>query len=191
MTVLKSTLAAILMSAAFGAIAAPVTYTIDPTHTTATYSVNHLGLSLQQGTFSEVSGRLVVDEAAGTGKVEVVVPTASLNSHFAKRDEHLKGPDFFDVARYPEMRFAADKVVFRQGKPERVEGQLTLRGVTRPLTLTVTRAARLANPMSGVETWGVNAEGRLKRSEFGMDKYLPGVGDEVTLAIALEAPKAQ
>ncbi|NDV12597.1 YceI family protein [Crenobacter caeni] len=191
MTVLKPTLAAILMSAAFGAIAAPVTYTIDPTHTTATYSVNHLGLSLQQGTFSEVSGRLVVDEAAGTGKVEVVVPTASLNSHFAKRDEHLKGPDFFDVARYPEMRFAADKVVFRQGKPERVEGQLTLRGVTRPLTLTVTRAARLANPMSGVETWGVNAEGRLKRSEFGMDKYLPGVGDEVTLAIALEAPKAQ
>lgn len=191
MTVLKPTLAAILMSAAFGAIAAPVTYTIDPTHTTATYSVNHLGLSLQQGTFSEVSGRLVVDEAAGTGKVEVVVPTVSLNSHFAKRDEHLKGPDFFDAARYPEMRFTADKVVFRQGKPERVEGQLTLRGVTRPLTLTVTRAARLANPMSGVETWGVNAEGRLKRSEFGMDKYLPGVGDEVTLAIALEAPKAQ
>lgn len=191
MTILKPTLAAFFMSAACGAIAAPVTYTIDPTHTTASYSVNHLGLSLQQGTFSEVSGRLIVDEAAGTGKVEVVVPTATLNSHFAKRDEHLKGADFFDVARYPEMRYTADKVVFRQGKPERVEGQLTLKGVTRPLTLTVTRAARLANPMSGVETWGVNAEGRLKRSEFGMSKYLPGVGDEVTLAIALEAPKAQ
>ncbi|TIC83206.1 YceI family protein [Crenobacter intestini] len=188
---LKPTLAAFFMSAAFGAIAAPVTYTIDPTHTTASYSVNHLGLSLQQGTFSEVSGRLIVDEAAGTGKVEVVVPTATLNSHFAKRDEHLKGADFFDVARYPEMRYIADKVVFRQGKPERVEGQLMLKGVTRPLTLAVTRAARLANPMSGVETWGVNAEGRLKRSEFGMSKYLPGVGDEVTLAIALEAPKAQ
>lgn len=187
----KNLLASLILFAVGTAYAAPVKYEIDATHTMASYEVNHLGLSLQSGTFSQIKGNLLVDEAAKTAKVDVTIPTSTLNSHLAKRDEHLKSADFFDVAKYPTMRFVSDKVVFKDGKPSTIDGKLTLLGVTKPVTLKVRFAAKQANPMSGVETWGVNATGQLKRSEFGMKTYLPGIADEVKLDIALEAPKAQ
>ncbi|MGL6071669.1 YceI family protein [Craterilacuibacter sp.] len=187
----KTLLACLILSATSAAYAAPVKYDIDTTHASASYEINHLGLSLQSGTFSQIKGSLLVDEVARTGKVDVTIPTATLNSYLAKRDEHLKSADFFNVAKYPTMHFVSDKVEFKDGKPTEIAGKLTLLGVTQPVTLKVRYAAKLANPMSGVETWGVNATGQLKRSEFGMKTYLPGIADDVKLDIALEAAKAK
>ncbi|CUA82567.1 MULTISPECIES: YceI family protein [Gulbenkiania] len=180
-------LASALFAFAGAAIAAPVSYTIDPAHTYAGYSVNHLGLSKQSGLFTKVGGTVVVDESAKSGKVDVTIDAASLQTFLADRDAHLKGPEFFNVEKFPTLTFQSDKVVFHGSKPAEVQGKLTLLGVTRPVTLKLVNVNKAKNPMSGKETWGANATTRIKRSEFGMKAFLPAISDEVDLGIALEA----
>lgn len=187
---LKRTALAPLLAAVSGfALAAPQTFDIDPAHTAAGYEVSHVGLSLQHGLFTQVSGKVVLDNETRKGSVDVAIDANSLTSHLAARDKHLKGTTFFNVEKYPTLTFKSNSLQFNGDKVEAINGELTLLGVSKPVTLKVTHFAHGKNP-AGKEAYGVNAEAQIKRSDFGMTAFLPGIGDDVKLEITLEALKA-
>lgn len=189
---MKQTLLAGLFAVAAGSVfAAPVTYAVDPTHTTASYSVNHLGFSVQSGAFTKVSGNVVLDAAAKTGSVDVTIDTKSLQTFLAARDNHLKSKDFFNVEQFPTITFKSKDLKFNGDKLAALNGDLTILGVTKPVTLKVTNFGGGKNPMSGMETYGANAETTIKRSDFGMKTFLPAIADDVILQVSIEAVKAQ
>ena len=194
MTRLPSLLIALLLP--FGAIAAPETYTLDPTHTIANFSVQHLGMSTVYGHFEHATGQVVLDRAAKSGSVEVKIPTATISTGDAKRtdgqrsrDEHLRTTDFFSVAEFPDMTFKSTKMNFVGDKIQSVDGTLTLLGVTKPIMLTATSFNCGANPMSKQEMCGGDLVGSIKRSDFGMKYGVPAICDEVKLIIAVEGYK--
>jgi polyisoprenoid-binding protein YceI len=163
-------------------------YTIDPAHTFPNFTINHLGFSTLHGRFDKSSGKITMDRAKGTGSVEVVVEVASVSTGFPKRDEHLRSPDFFNATEFPEMVFKSTKVSF-EGKGAKVEGQLTMKGVTKPVTLDVTSINCGVHPFSKKQVCGFNATAKIHRSDFGVNYALPAVGDEVDLDIEVEAVK--
>jgi polyisoprenoid-binding protein YceI len=179
-------LAALGISAA---AAAPVSYSIDPSHTFPRFEINHLGFSTHAGLFTKTSGKIVLDREAHVGSLEVTVDTGSILTGDAKLENHLKSPDFFDVAKHPTMTFKSTKMNFAGDVPTSVEGQLTLLGVTKPLTLQLSNVKFGQHPMAKKDWAGALAVGTLKRSEFGMTTYVPAVGDEVSLRIQVEAAK--
>ena len=165
------------------------TYSVDPRHTWPQYEIMHLGFSTQRGRFNETSGRIMLDRAAKTGAVDIVIKAASIDTGLEKWDEHLKSEDFFNAAKHPDITFKADKVVFSGERPASIPGQFTLLGVTKPVTLTVAHFNCGPHPITKKEVCGADASTTIKRSEFGMTKYLPGIGDEVKLVINVEASK--
>lgn len=189
---MKKALFAVAFSAIAGAaVAAPVTYSVDPTHTVAQYDVRHLGFSVQSGAFTKAAGTVVLDTEAKKGAVDITIDTNSLQTFLAARDSHLKSKDFFNVAQFPIITFKSTDLKFAGDKLTAVNGNLTILGVTKPVTLTVTNFGGGKNPMSGQETYGANAETTIKRSDFGMKTFLPAIADDVTLKVAIEAVKAQ
>ena len=172
---------------AASAVAAPVTYGVDGSHTFPRFSYSHFGYSTQLSSFSKTKGKVVFDAEAKTGAVEIVIDTKSVNTGFADFNEHIQGEDFLDTAKFPEATFKSTKVVFEGDKPKAVEGQLTIKGVTKPVTLTVTSFHAMPHPMLKKPAIGANAFTVIKRSEFNAGKYAPYVGDEVRIDIALEA----
>jgi len=147
-------------------------YTIDPTHTYPNFTIDHLGFSTLHGRFGKTTGKLDLDQAKGTGSVEIVIDVASIDTGFKKRDDHLRSPDFFNAVEFPEITFKSTKVTF-QGKGATVVGDLTIMGVT----------------FNKKQVCGFDATTQLKRSDFGMKYALPAVGDTVNLAIEVEAVK--
>ena len=179
-----------------GAVAAPETYNLDPTHTIPNFSVQHLGMSTVYGHFERATGKVVIDRAAKTGSIEVKIPTATINTGDAKRtdgqrsrDEHLRTTDFFNVAEFPDMVFKSTKLNFAGDKLASAEGTLTLLGVSKPVTLTAAAFNCGANPMSKKEMCGADLVGSIKRSDFGMKYGVPAISDEVKLFIAVEGYK--
>lgn len=143
MTRLPSLLIALLLP--FGAHAASETYDLDPSHTIANFSVQHLGMSTVYGHFERATGKVVIDRAAKSGSVEVKIPTATISTGDARRtdgqrsrDEHLRTTDFFNVAEFPDMTFKSTKMNFAGDKIQSVEGTLTMLGATKPITLMAT-----------------------------------------------------
>lgn len=179
-------LAATLSSAAF---AAPESYVIDTTHTFPRFSYSHFGLSKQLSRFNKTTGTVVLDKAAKTGAVDVTIDMKSVDTGFSVFDGHIQGADFLDTAAHPTATFKSTAVRFDGDKPVAVDGNLTIKGVTRPVTLQVTSFINTAHPMLNKDAIGANATAVIKRSEFNAGKYAPNVGDEVTLDIALEAVK--
>lgn len=171
------------------ALAAPETYVLDQTHTFPRFSYNHLGYSTQLSRFNKTTGKIVLDKAAKTGEVDIVIDTQSVDTGYATFDEHIQGEDFLDTAKYPTATFKSTKVVFEGDKPVKVEGNLTLKGVTKPVTLTVTSFQAMPHPMFKKDAIGANAHTVVKRSEFNASKYAPNVSDEVRIDIAVEAIK--
>lgn len=165
------------------------TYIIDSEHAYPSFELSHLGFSIQRGTFDQTSGRITFDPVAKRGSVEVTVQTASIDTGHDQRDKNLKGEEFFNVTQFPTMRFASDTFHFEGDKLTRVEGELTLLGVTRPLSLTASHFACGKNSFVMKLECGAELTGTLKRSDFGMNAYVPAVGDEVTLHIQVEAFK--
>ncbi len=165
------------------------TYTIDPGHTFPRFEISHFGFSTHHGQFNKTSGKLTLDRAARTGGVEITVNTASIGTGDPKLEEHLRSPDFFNVEKFPTMTFKSKTFRFSGDAPAAAEGELTLLGVTRPLTLTISRVKCGPHPMLKKEVCGAAVSATLKRSDFGMQKYVPAVGDEVTLRIQVEALK--
>lgn len=188
---MQKTLTALLIASAVSlpALAAPETFAIEGTHTYPRFSYSHFGYSTQLSRFDKTTGTIVFDKAAKTGTVDIVIDTKSVNTGFATFNEHIQGEDFLDTAKYPTATFKSTKVVFEGDKPVAVEGNLTLKGVTRPVTLTVTSFQAMPHPMMKKDAIGANAWTVVKRSEFNAGKYAPYVGDEVRIDIAVEAIK--
>nr|WP_186054804.1 YceI family protein [Burkholderia gladioli] len=151
------------------AMAAPVTYQLDPSHTYPSFETDHFGgLSVWRGKFDTSSGTVTIDRAAHTGSVEVTTKIASIHTGSAKLDEHVQTQDFFDAAKYPDATFKGT-LKFDGDKPVAAVGNLTLHGVTKPLTLTIDSFKCMQHPMLKREVCGVDAAGEFNRDEFGLD----------------------
>ena len=184
------TAALILASAvAAPALAAPETFVVDGTHTFPRFSYSHFGFSTQLSHFNKTTGKVVLDKAAKTATVDIEIDTKSVDTGYATFNEHIQGEDFLDTAKYPTATFKSSKVVFEGDKPIAIEGLLTLKGVTKPVTLTASSYKAMPHPMMKKDAIGANAWTVVKRSEFNAGKYAPNVGDEVRIDIAIEAIK--
>ena len=169
------------------AMSAPVSYNVDGSHTYPRFSYSHFGYSTQLSSFSKTTGKVVFDAEAKTGSVDIVIDTKSVNTGFADFNEHIQGEDFLDTAKFPQATFKSTQVIFEGAKPAKIEGLLTLKGVTKPVTLTVTGFQAAPHPMVKKPALGANAFTVIKRTEFNAGKYAPYVGDEVRIDIAIEA----
>lgn len=185
----KLALAFVLSGLINSVYAAPETFNIDPGHTAARFEYSHLGYSTQLHRFDKTSGKIVLDRAAKTGSVDVTIDAKSVNTGYPLFNEHIQDVDFFNTAKYPTITFKSTGVKFDGDKPVAVNGNLTIKGVTKPVTLTVTSFHAMPHPMLKRDAIGANAVTKIKRSDFNMGKNAPFVSDDVTLNIAVEAIK--
>jgi len=179
--------------AAFSAAAqaVPSTYNIDNSHTYPHFTYSHLGYSIQTHKFDKTSGKVVMDFDAKTGSADVTIDATSVNTGFALFNEHLQAPDYFDTAKYPTITFKSSSMKFKGNTPVSLSGDLTVKGITQPVTLEVTHFKCMPHPMLKAPACGGNATTRIKRSDFNMGKGVPFVSDEVTLTLAIEAVMEQ
>ncbi len=190
-------LALAVACAPFTVYAAPVSYTMDPYHTYVNFEADHLdGLTRMRGRFDRNAGKFVIDPVAKTASVALTVQTASISTgdnekagRPRSRDEHLRSPDFFNVQEFPTLEFRSTRVLFSGDNPTTIEGNITLLGVTRPLSFKVDRWKCIVHPFNKREICGGNFSGSIKRSDFGMKFGIPSVGDEVVLWVEAEGYK--
>jgi polyisoprenoid-binding protein YceI len=188
--VIKVALPLAVASLAVGsALAAPVTYQVDPGHTYPSFEADHFGgMSVWRGKFDSSSGTIVLDKAAGTGTVEITVDASSIDFGNPKLNEHVKSGEMFDVQKYPTAVYKGTLTNFKNGAPTEAHGELTLHGVTKPLNLTINSFLCKTTPMSKKERCGADASATLNRADFGInfgEKY--GFNMQVKLAIQVEA----
>lgn len=188
---LISSLAAAMAAAALSsaAVAAPATYAIDPTHTFVTFEVKHFGTSTNRGRFDKKQGTVTLDKEAKTGKVELTIETASINTGTGPFDGHLKSKDFFNAEAFPTATFVSDQFKFEGDKVVEVAGKLTLLGKTLPVTLKSSGYNCYENPRLKREVCGGDFETTIQRSAFGMSYAVPAIPDDVKLVIQVEAIK--
>jgi len=179
-------LAATLATGAFAAD----TYQIDSTHTYPSFEADHFGgLSVWRGKFNKTEGSIVVDRAAKTGSVDITIDATTIDFGNDKLNEHAKKPEMFDVAKFPTATYKG-KLVFKGDVPASVDGQLTLHGVTKPVTLTINKFKCIQHPMLKREVCGADASATFNRSDFGVAYGTQmGFNPEVRLAIQVEAVK--
>lgn len=170
------------------AIAAPVTYSMDPGHTQVRMTWNHFGFSNPSAVIGISSGTLVYDpEHPEKSSVKVVMPLSTLDTHVPALDDHLKAGDFFDAATFPEATFTSTSVKVVDDKHLQVEGKLTVHGVSQPVTLDVTINKVGTQPMWSAPAVGFDATATLKRSDYDVANYVPNVSDEARIHITTEA----
>lgn len=165
-------------------------YTIDPLHTFPNFTISHLGFSTMHGRFGKTTGKLTIDKDNGTGSVEVAIDAASVNTGYDKRDDHLRSPDFLNANEFPEITYKSTKVSINKDSSAVVEGNLTISGVTKPVTLQVKSMHCGINPMDPKKEQyrcGFDAETTIKRSDFGVKFAVPAIGDEMNIDLELEA----
>jgi polyisoprenoid-binding protein YceI len=163
-------LAASSLAVASSALAAPVTYILDPHHTYPSFEADHMGgLSVWRGKFTDTTGKVVYDKDAKTGSIEVNVSIASIDFGFAKMDEHAKSPDIFDAAKYPTATYVGKFTKWSGSSPTEAEGTLTLHGVTKPVKLVINAFLCKPNPMTKKEVCGADASAAFDRAEFGVN----------------------
>ncbi len=193
-TQLKTTFGMIALASALSTsplwaeTAAPGKYKIDPAHTTILFEVNHLGFSDLTGRFNDAGGNIDL-QPNGKSSVEFEIRTASIDTNHAKRDNHLRSPDFFNAKLYPVIRFTSKKVSYnKQGEPVKIVGDLTMHGKTRQVDLQVSPVGAGKDPWGGYRA-GYNAKTTIKRSDFGMNFMQGGIGDDITIEMNIEAIK--
>ena len=188
MNLLKPAVTASILSLALAsaAFAAPTTYTQEPNHTFVRFSYNHMGFSTQESRFNTVKATVIYDPAAKTASVDVTIDTKSVDTGSDLFNGHIQGPDYLDTAQFPTATFKSTSVKFDGDKPVSIEGNLTVKGVTKPVKLTVTSFKHGQNMMKK-DAIGADATATIKRSDFNMAKAVPMVGDDVTLEIVIEA----
>ena len=165
------------------------TYNIDPNHTFPVFEVNHLGFSTQRGRFNKTTGTVVLDAAAKKGSVELTIDVASLDMGFPTWDQHMAADGFFNTEKFPTITFKSNKLIFEGDKVVGAEGDFTLLGVTKPIKLAVSNFKCGPNPMNKKEMCGAEISTTIKRSEFGMTKYVPAISDDIKIFSAVEAYK--
>ncbi len=174
---------------ALPALAAPETFVLDSSHSFPSFSYTHLGFSTQQSRFDKLSGKITLDRAARTGALDVSIDTRSVNTGSERFNSDLKSEDYFDADKFPAITFKSNSFKFQGDKLAAVSGDLTIKGITRPVTLAVTGFSCGPHPFVKKEACGANASTRIKRSDFNAGKNAPVVSDEVTLNIVVEAIK--
>lgn len=178
------------VGAAGGAGAADV-YRLDPAHTDIVFMVSHFGFSDTVGRFNEAEGTVTMDDGdIASSSIELVIEAASLDTNHAERDQHLRSPDFFNVAEHPTITFESTAIEPTGEDTAEVTGDVTMHGVTRPVTFDVALNEVGPHPVpsyDGVRTAGFSARGTILRSDFGIDAFVPAVGDEVEVIIEVEA----
>jgi polyisoprenoid-binding protein YceI len=163
-------------------------YTIDPDHSSITFKVEHLGIAWIHGRFNDLSGSFTLDRNnPGKSSFDVTIKVDSLDTNNKKRDEHLRGPDFFNAKQFPVLTFKSTGVKSFGGGYD-VTGDLTLHGVTKPIVFTL-KGGKEAEFPKGKKRTGFSADVMLKRSTFGMDKGVGPIGDEVRISISFEGVK--
>jgi polyisoprenoid-binding protein YceI len=177
---------AILSATSFAAVES---FEIDPTHSAPHFEYSHMGFSTQSHRFDKTSGKITLDRETKAASVDVSIEAKSVNTGWDVFNGHLQGEDFFNAAKYPTITFKSTAVKFDGDKPVSIEGNLTIKGITKPVTLTVTRFVLQPNGMLKRDEIGAEAVATVKRSDFGMNAYIPYVSDEVTLKLVVEAIK--
>jgi polyisoprenoid-binding protein YceI len=163
-------LASIATLASATALAAPVTYVLDPHHTYPSFEADHMGgLSVWRGKFTDTTGKVVYDKAAKSGSIDITVNMNSIDFGMAKMDEHAKSPDIFDAAKFPTATFSGKFSKFNGDAPTQADGMLTLHGVTKPVTLTINSFMCKPNPMLKKEVCGADASTTFNRADFGVN----------------------
>jgi len=174
------------------ALATPVAYNIDPEHTYPSFEADHMGLSIWRGKFNKTTGKVTLDKAAGRGTVEVTIDLASIDFGHDKLNDWARSPEFFDIARFPQASYKGRFAGLAKGAPTRVEGELSLHGVTKPLVLKINSFKCIPHPLFKRELCGADAAGRFKRDDFGLDAGKSfGFRMEVPLRIQVEALKTE
>ncbi len=185
-------LAVLSLAIAAPALATPTTYALDPAHSAATFSIKHLGISTVRGEFGKLTGMVVLDRGnLRASRVEASIDAASVNTREPKRDAHLKSPDFFDVAKFPTLTFKATGINVEAGGALKLIGDLTIRGVTKPVTFDVQPLSADTKTPFGTIVVATSATGRISRHDFGITGGAAGamVGDEVNITLDLELVK--
>ncbi|MGO1069067.1 YceI family protein [Lysobacter sp. CA199] len=175
------------------AAAAPATYKIDPSHTYPSFEADHMGgLSTWRGKFNKSEGTITLDKKAGAGTVDIVVDTTSIDFGLDAMNEHAHKADLFDTAKFPTATYKGKLAGFKDGVPSKVEGELTLRGVTKPLTLSINKFKCMPHPMHKREVCGADAAATFQRDQFGMSAGKDwGFSMDVNLRIQVEAIVAE
>lgn len=186
---MRITLISAVLAATFALpVAAADSYKIDATHTYPSFEVSHLGFSIQRGRFDKSDGKIVLDKE-GKSTIDITIDAASVNTGFQKRDDHLRAEDFFNVAKFPTITFKSSKLNYNGSTLTSAEGDLTMLGVTKPVTLDITNFKCGVHPMNKKDLCGAAATASVKRSDFGMKYGLPAIGDDIKIAIQIEAFK--
>ena len=185
---LHSALTALALTAALSAsaLAAPTSFVPDPNHTFVRFSYSHLGFTTQESRFDKTTGTVTLDPAAKSASIDLVIDTKSVDTGSELFNGHIQGVDFLDTADFPTATFKSTSIKFDGDAPVSIDGVLTVKGVSKPVTLTVTSFKHAPN-MQKKDQIGANATTTVKRSDFKMDKYVPLVSDDVTVTIAIEA----
>ncbi|MDR3386308.1 MAG: YceI family protein [Rudaea sp.] len=185
-------LSSLLAAASLPALAATQKYDIDPGHTQVRFTWNHFGFSNPSATLEQIKGELNLDAAdLAKSSVSVTLPLAGLHTGVEKLDEHLKTPDFFDAAKYPDITFKSTKVEKTGAESLRITGDLSVHGVTKPVSFDAKVNKIGENPMMKSQSAGFEADVTIKRSEFGVDKYVPNVSDDIHVHITLDSHLAK
>ncbi|MBC3869846.1 YceI family protein [Undibacterium oligocarboniphilum] len=184
-----------MIIAALFASAAPAfadTYNVDPSHTYPSFEADHFGgLSVWRGKFTKNSGKITLDRAAKTGTVDITIDANSIDFGHEKLNEHARSKEMFNVAQFPTATYKGTSIKFNGDTPVAVQGEFTLLGVTRPLTLTINKFKCIQHPMLKKEVCGADASAEFKRTDFGLNYGIAyGFAPEVKLAIEVEAIKA-
>ena len=186
------TLGLAVASIATFSIAKPVAYKIDPTHTATVFSWNHLGFSTPSANFTDIQGTINVDnEKPANSSVNVTIPVSSINSNVPALDKEFQQEGWFDAAKYPNITFKSTKVETKDKKHFKITGDLTVKGVTKPVVLDAVLNKQGEHPMAKVPAIGFNATTSFNRSAFGIGNYVPNVGDKITVNITTEATAAK
>jgi len=166
------------------------TYKIDPNHTYPSFEADHFGgLSVWRGKFDKTSGSVSLDRAAKTGTIDIVIDTASIDFGHDKMNEHAKSEDMFNVEKFPTANYKSKSITFKDDVPVSVDGELTLLGVTKPVTLVINKFKCIDHPMLKREVCGADASTTFNRADFGLNIGLPRFSPEVKLSIQVEAIK--
>lgn len=170
--------------------AAEDVYNIDPVHSQPMFAVKHIGFSIQRGSFGKATGKVTLDRSAKKGAIDVSIDTTSIKTIDPRLDTHMKGEDFFNVSVYPTMTFKSSRVIFDGDRVVGAEGELTMIGVTKPVSLKVENLVCGDHPVNKKPMCGAEVTTAIKRSEWGMKYGTPkAVSDDVEISIPIEAYK--
>ena len=186
---MKSLYALLAAAACLPVLAEVETYTVDPRHTFPSYEIGHMGYSFQRGRFNKTAGKIALDFQAKQGSADIAIDATSVSTGVDKLDEHIRSDDFLKTAANPYITFKSSHMTFDGDMLRQASGDLTMAGVTRPVTLEATHFHCALSPMTKRKVCGAELVARIKRSEFGIKYGLPALSDDMLLRIAVEAIK--